>query len=63
MTFFPRFWAIVLMAALGLAALSVPGRAQTTALTPIRIANLGFSEASALPIYAQQNGIQQLHPI
>ena len=57
MTIFPRFWAIVLMAALGLAAFSVPGRAQTRALTPIRIANLGFSEASALPIYAQQNGI------
>jgi NitT/TauT family transport system substrate-binding protein len=35
----------------------VPTLAQTTALTPMRIANLGYTEASALPVYAQQAGI------
>jgi NitT/TauT family transport system substrate-binding protein len=30
--------------------------AQTAAPTPIRIANLGYTEASALPVYAQQAG-------
>jgi NitT/TauT family transport system substrate-binding protein len=45
------------MVALGLTAFSLPSSAQTTALTPIRIANLGFTEASALPVYAQSTGI------
>jgi NitT/TauT family transport system substrate-binding protein len=57
MTCFPRLGAIVLMAALGLTVFTVPASAQTTAMTPMRIANLGFTEASALPIYAQGDGI------
>ncbi|HEY5341865.1 MAG TPA: hypothetical protein VIK27_12620, partial [Candidatus Aquilonibacter sp.] len=63
MTYFPRFWAIVVMAALGLTAFTVPAAAQTTAMTPMRIANLGFTEASALPIYAQGAGIFKKHGI
>jgi NitT/TauT family transport system substrate-binding protein len=38
-------------------AVPVPTLAQTTPLTPMRIANLGYTEASALPVYAQQAGI------
>jgi NitT/TauT family transport system substrate-binding protein len=45
------------LGALGLTALAIPAAAQTPALTPMRIANLGFTEASALPVYAQQGGI------
>ena len=56
MTVYSRSEAIIL-AALGLTALAIPAAAQTPALTPIRIANLGFTEASALPVYAQQAGI------
>lgn len=45
------------LGALAATALAVPAAAQTPVLTPIRIANLGFTEASALPVYAQQTGI------
>jgi NitT/TauT family transport system substrate-binding protein len=57
MMYFARFWAIVLIAVLGLPSLAAPARAQTTPMTPMRIANLGFTEASALPVYAQEAGI------
>jgi NitT/TauT family transport system substrate-binding protein len=57
MTIFTRISAIVLTATLTLTASSLPAPAQTPALTPIRIANLGFTEASALPVYAQSTGI------
>ena len=53
------FTASALLSAL-LAALPAQSFAQTPAAaapTPIRIANLGFTEASALPVYAQQSGI------
>ena len=63
MTFFPRFSAIALMATLALAVITVPATAQTTPMTPMRIANLGFTEASALPIYAQGAGIFKKHGI
>ena len=53
---FHRFWASAAIVALAFSVVTVPGGAQTTALTPIRIANLGFTEASALPVYAQSNG-------
>jgi NitT/TauT family transport system substrate-binding protein len=36
--------------------LPVASFAQTPALTPMRIANLGFTDASALPVYADKNG-------
>jgi len=38
-------------------AVPAPTLAQTAPLTPMRIANLGYTEASALPVYAQQAGI------
>ncbi len=56
MTVLSRILAIALTATWP-SRLTVPASAQTTALTPIRIANLGFTEASALPVYAQANGI------
>ena len=57
MTSFLRYCAIAIIAALSLTVVTAPASAQTTALTPMRIANLGFTEASALPVYAQSAGI------
>ncbi len=57
MTSVSRFCALTLSAALSLTIVTAPASAQTTALTPMRIANLGFTEASALPVYAQAAGI------
>ncbi len=57
MTSFSRICALALIAALSLPIATAPASAQTTPLTPMRIANLGFTEASALPVYAQGAGI------
>ncbi len=53
-----RFWLSGARASICALAMLLPtaALAQTPALTPIRVANLGFTEASALPIYAQQAG-------
>jgi len=48
-----RLLACALIALLPAAALGQ----QTAPLTPIRIANLGYTDASALPVYAAQSGI------